>query len=68
MVYSYISSRCIKVHPPVLYYKLTPTDEGYYGDVLDCYPSKHNDQFLEHEHCLCTHPQDGSQSEVLDNE
>ena len=45
---------------------LTPADEGNDDKISNGDSDKNEDQFLEHEHSLCSHPHDRGQSKVVD--
>ena len=49
-------------------YTLTPTDERDDDNVCFSDSDKHNDQLLEHEQSLCSHPHDSHQSEVVNED
>ena len=49
-----------------LKYLLTPTDEGDNDNVFGGDFAKDNDQLLEHEDSLCSHPHDRGQGKVVD--
>ena len=46
--------------------RLTPADNRYSKYILGGDADKNNDQLLEHENSLCSHPHECSQSEVMD--
>ena len=51
--------------PPCLIEVLTPTDYGDTNYKFGCYSGEDNDQFLEHEQCLSSHPHHSHQCEVV---
>ena len=50
------------------YCSLTPSNNRDDDDVFGGDMSEHNDQFLEHEQCLCSHPGHRGHAEVLDEQ
>lgn len=47
---------------------LTPADHRHNDKVAFCDSDKDNNQFLEHEHSLRSHPHHSGQSEVVDEQ